>query len=173
MKIWIVLLRGINVGGHHIVPMKELRQLLENNGLEKVATYIQSGNIVCSYPTNPSHKISTLIEQKFGFKPSTFSLTVKNLKSVVENNPYPGDGGKTVHFFFFHSSPSSVDYKTLDDVKAENEHYQLIDNVLYLYAPDGIGRSKMVDKIPKAFAKNEMTARNLNTINKLAEMVEK
>ena len=46
MKTWIALLRGINVGGKNIVPMKDLRDLLESNGYQNVRTYIQSGNVV-------------------------------------------------------------------------------------------------------------------------------
>lgn len=171
MKTWIILLRGINVGGHRSLPMKDLRQLLETNGFAKVSTYIQSGNVVCEYPTNPSQEIGALIEKQFGFNPSSFVLSAVELQKIAQQNPYPKDAGKMVHFFFFHQQPESFDHKLLDSLKAENEEYKLIDKVFYLYAPDGIGRSKMVEKIPKAFAKEEMTARNLNTVNKLLEMV--
>lgn len=171
MKKWIVLLRGINVGGHHIVPMKELRQLMEDNGFENVATYIQSGNIVCQYPTKPDTEIGNLIEKQFGFNPSSFALSAEQLQKIAEDNPYPKDAGKAVHFFFFHEEPKTFDQELLNSLKAEKEEYQLIGNVFYLFAPDGIGRSKLVDKIPKAFSKAEMTARNLNTVNKLLGMI--
>ena len=151
--------------------MKDLVQLLEASGFEKVSTYIQSGNVVCQYPTKPETEIGHLIEKRYGFNPSSFVLSAEELQKIARQSPYPKDAGKMVHFFFFHQQPESVDYELLDSLKAENEEYKLIDNVFYLYAPDGIGRSKMVDKIPKAFAKAEMTARNLNTVNKLLEMI--
>lgn len=172
MKTWVVLLRGINVGGHHIVPMKELKQLMEENGFRQVSTYIQSGNVVCQYPTKPKAELGYLIEQQFGFNPSSFVLSAEDLQKVAEGSPYPKDAGKAVHFFFFHKPPEVVDFELLNSLKDETEYYQLLNNVFYLYAPNGIGRSKLVTKIDKAFGKAEMTARNLNTVNKLLEMVQ-
>lgn len=171
MKTWVILLRGINVGGHHIVPMKELRQLMEDNGFKKVSTYIQSGNVVCQYPTKPKTEIGSLIEKQFGFNPSSFVLSAEELQNIANNSPYSKDAGKAVHFFFFHKPPEIVDFQLLNSLKADTEYYQLFNNVFYLYAPDGIGRSALASKIDKAFGKAEMTARNLNTVNKLLEMV--
>lgn len=172
METWIILLRGINVGGHHIVPMKELRQMMEDDGFQSVATYIQSGNVVCQYPENPSNRVTQLIEQKFGFAPSSFVLKSSELRHIANNNPFPKDAGKAVHFFLFQEEPANIDFELMDSLKAETEEYSLIDKVFYFYAPDGIGRSKLIAKIDRIFSKAEMTARNLNTINKLLNMVE-
>ncbi len=171
METWIALLRGINVGGKHSVPMKELVKLLEANGFVNVKTYIQSGNVVFQYTTKPQDEMGQLIEEKFGFKPAVFILSKAELKKAVANNPFQNDHGKTIHFFFLKEDPSKIDYELLDSLKSESEAYQLIEKVFYLYAPDGIGRSKMVEKIGKAFPGVTMTARNLNTINKLMEMI--
>ncbi len=170
MSTWIALLRGINVGGKHIVPMKEFRSLLETNGFTNVKTYIQSGNVVLQSATKPQDEIGQLIEQNYGFKPSVFILSQEELKKAADNNPYQPDQGKAVHFFFFEEVPQSVDYELMDALKAPSEEYVLIEKVFYLHAPDGIGRSKLVEKIGKVFSKATMTARNLNTINKLLEM---
>lgn len=171
MKTWIALLRGINVGGKHIVPMKELTRLMETNGFTKVKTYIQSGNVVFQSSTKPKDEISELIEQHFGFKPYVFILSTADFKAAVLNNPFQTDVGKTVHFFFCEEEPT-INYALLEELKATSEEYKLIDKVFYLYAPDGIGRSKLVEKMGKAFTKVTMTARNLNTINKLLEMMD-
>ncbi len=167
MKTWIALLRGINVGGKHIIPMKELSKLLEEAGFAQVKTYIQSGNVVFQHATRPRDEIGQLIEGKFGFKPSVFILSVEDLQRAAANNPYPTDIGKTLHFFFFDKEPETVDEALLTSLQAASEEFVLIDKVFYLYAPDGIGRSKLVEKIGKAFPDVEMTARNWNTINKL------
>ncbi|MCB0634387.1 MAG: DUF1697 domain-containing protein [Saprospiraceae bacterium] len=171
MQTWIALLRGINVGGKHIVPMKELRQLLEADGFTNVQTYIQSGNVVLDSPDKPEDKIGELIERQFGFKPSVFALSGNDLKDAAANNPYQPELGKQVHFFFLEEAPDSVDYDLLDTLKTGSEAYELIEKVFYLYAPDGIGRSKLAEKMSKAFPPIAMTARNLNTINKLLEMI--
>lgn len=171
METWIVLLRGINVGGKHIVPMKELTKLLEANGFQQVKTYIQSGNVVLQYPTNPEEEIGQLIEQQFGFRPAVFVLSQADIEEAAAHNPYDPEQGKQVHFFFLEEEPTTVDYDLLESLKAESEQYQLIDKVFYLYAPDGIGRSKLVGKMHKVFPTATMTARNLNTVKKLLSMI--
>ena len=172
METWVALLRGINVGGKNILPMKELVKLMEAHGYSDVNTYIQSGNIVFKSAAKPSDEIGLLIESKFGFKPSVFILSAAELREAAEKNPYPTDIGKALHFFFCKQVPQAVDYKFLDGLKTASERYQLIDKVCYVYAPDGIGRSKLAEKMGRTFKDVTMTARNLNTINKLIEMVE-
>ncbi len=171
METWIALLRGINVGGKHMLPMKELTSLMAANGFSDVKTYIQSGNVVFKSASKPSDEIGTLIKGKFGFKPSVFILSASELKEAATNCPYQTDIGKTVHFFFCDQVPQAVDYEFLDGLKAPSEDYQFIDKVFYLYAPDGIGRSKLAEEMGRTFKDVTMTARNLNTINKLIEMV--
>lgn len=171
MKTWIALLRGINVGGNHIVPMKELKQLMETNGFSNVRTYIQSGNVVFESPQRPTNEIGQLIERKFGFMPYVFVLGKNQLMQAVANCPYESDHGKTIHYFFLDREPETIDHDLLESLKADSEQYALIEKVFYLYAPEGIGRSKLVERIGKALPGVTMTARNLNTINKLVEMV--
>ena len=172
MKTWIALLRGINVGGNHIVPMKELIKCMEDNGFSYVKTYIQSGNVVCKYPTDPAIKISQLVESQFGFKPMVFILGSEELMRAIKNNPFPTDVGKALHFFFCDKEPESLDHSFLMEWKKETEEYKMIEKVFYLYAPDGIGTSKLVEKMGKVFKGITMTARNYNTILKLSKMVE-
>ncbi len=172
METWVALLRGINVGGKNILPMKELVKLLETNGYTDVQTYIQSGNVVFKSAAKPSNEIGALIEGKFGFKPSVFILSDHELKEAAINSPFQTDIGKTLHFFFCDQVPQAVDYGFLDELKAPSEQYQLIDKVFYLYAPDGIGRSKLAEKMGRTFKDVIMTGRNLNTINKLIGMIE-
>jgi uncharacterized protein (DUF1697 family) len=169
---WIALLRGINITGRHIVPMKELRTLLEDFGCSNVRTYIQSGNVVFDNPRKLTDEIGAAIEDEFGFKPDVLVLTTKQFAAAIEKNPYRVDIGNSVHFFFCLTKPTTVDYDLLESVRADSESYQLIDKVFYLHAPDGVGRSKLVDKMGKAFKGVSMTARNLNTVRKIAEMAQ-
>ena len=73
MITYIALLRGINVGGANILPMKELTSVLESIGLQNVRTYIQSGNVVFqSTTTDPnelSRAIKTAVGESHGFEP--------------------------------------------------------------------------------------------------------
>lgn len=92
MQTYIALLRGINVGGHHKLPMAELRMLLTNAKFKNIKTYIQSGNVVFqSLETNTLNletTISTLIENQFGFKIPVLIKTPRQLQSIFENCPF-------------------------------------------------------------------------------------
>ncbi len=169
MKTYVLLFRGINVGGRNILPMKELVSLLEENLYKNIKTYIQSGNVVLQSPKKPDDNIRLEIQRKFGFKPNLIVLGKTDIDSAVSNNPYHSREGKTVHFFFCKRSPS-IDLEKLNGLKADSEEYFIKDKVLYFYAPEGVGRSKFAAKIESCLGV-PATGRNLNTVNKLQEMV--
>ncbi|MDX1479981.1 MAG: DUF1697 domain-containing protein [Saprospiraceae bacterium] len=169
---WIVLLRGINVGGRNILPMQDLRALLTGLGYQNIRTYIQSGNVVLLSPSRPDEEaIGTAIEKQFGFRPAVLILSAEDLQDATASNPYPADAGKAVHFYFCDQAPASIDHALLTDLKSDSESYELVGTVFYLYAPDGIGRSKLAAKVEKALPGVSLTGRNLNTVNKLLGMV--
>lgn len=171
MTTWIALLRGVNVGGKHRVSMKTLVSLMETKGFADVKTYIQSGNLVLRHPTRPKDEIGLLIQNAFGFKPEVFILSKADLLQSLANNPYQVKEGKHLHFFFCDKTPKTLDYAFLESLRIPSEEYQLIGNVFYFHTPEGIGRSKLAEKMGRAFPGISMTARNLNTLNKLAEML--
>ena len=175
MNTFVALFRGINVGGHHSLPMRELVEILENLGLENVRTYIQSGNVVFQSKKNHLARLSTdislAIQDIKGFKPNVLLLTPKDFQSAIEASPYNCDDGKLLHFFFLSETPENPDMESLEALKSETEEYQLINKVFYLHAPDGIGRSKLAAKVEKAMG-IPLTARNWNTIRKIRLMVD-
>jgi len=174
MEAYIALLRGINVGGKNRLPMKELVALLETNGLKNVKTYIQSGNIIFSSShaadTDISEIISTWINTQFGFKVEVIVLKRSTFNLIIENNPYRIGEGKTIHFYFCKTA-ANINTEKIEKYHSETEEYQLIGNVFYLYAPNGIGRSKLVANI-EACLGVQATGRNLNTINKLKQLAD-
>ena len=175
MQTWIGLLRGINVGGHNILPMAALRSDLESLKLENVRTYIQSGNVVFdSAETSASslaNKIGQLIEERHGFRPHLLLLSHEDLLAAVESNPFPeaADDPKTLHFAFLAQPAVDPNMKALDDAKSSSENYKLTDRVFYLHAPDGIGRSKLAAKAEK-YLGVVATGRNFRTVEKLLSM---
>jgi len=150
--------------------MKELASLMNECGYENVKTYIQSGNVIFNAPGNIDTKTGALVEKKFGFKPEVLILSSKDLNQAIENNPYSAAEGKQCHFYFCKSYPDSINTAKLTELKAASEEYFIKGKVFYLYAPDGIGRSKLAARI-EACLGVPGTARNLNTVNKLSEMV--
>ena len=92
-KTYIVLLRGINVGGNNLVPMKELVVALSESKYQNINTYIQSGNIVLQSQNRPDD-IGSIIQERFGFEPEVYVLDKAELETAVANNPFSSPNGK-------------------------------------------------------------------------------
>ncbi len=151
MNTYIALFRGINVGGRHILPMKDLIRILEDIGCAKIKTYIQSGNVVFNTEENNrsklAEKISQVIAESFKFKPKVLLLEASELEAAIKNNPFDTENGKVLHFSFLESVPVAPDLEGLAAIKTESEEFKLQNNIFYLYALDGIGRSKLAAKL--------------------------
>jgi uncharacterized protein (DUF1697 family) len=177
MDTYIALFRGINVGGNNPLPMLELVTLLEEFGLSNVKTYIQSGNAVFqSKQVNSeelSQKISAAIEKRRGFVAQVLILDVNEFRTAIASNPFPEAEAEpnTLHCFFLSSLPEQPNLKALETVKKDSEQFRLLDKIFYLYAPEGIGRSKLAMKVEKTLGV-AVTARNWRTVSKIMEMVE-
>jgi uncharacterized protein (DUF1697 family) len=175
MNTYIAFLRGINVGGNNILPMKELSKVLEDLGLENVKTYLASGNVVFQSEMTDlaglSGDIKAAIGRSHGFTPQILIRSAQELRQAIATNPFPeGESEpKTLHAYFLESVPTSPDLAQLDSVKSASERYKLVDTVFYLYAPDGIGRSKMATSVEKALGV-PATARNWRTVDKVMAM---
>lgn len=168
IETYIVLLRGINVGGRNLVPMKELAALLGKGGYQNIKTYIQSGNIVLQSQKRPDD-ITSIIREEFGIEPVVYLLEDFELNAAIENNPYSSPKGNEIHFYFCKDKPK-IDSLKLEKYKSESEKFYIDGKVFYLYAPDGIGRSKLVANLESCLGV-AATGRNLNTIYKLQQMV--
>lgn len=175
METIIALLRGINVGGHNKLPMRDLAALLAEMGLVNVQTYIQSGNVVLQTErTNLpelAQEISAAIGKRHGFRPQVMLLRLVDLQTAVTHNPFPAAQAnhKTLHFYFLESVPATPDLAALEALKTDTEQFQLIDKVFYLHVPDGMGRSKLAAKVEKALGV-ATTARNWRTVSKMLAM---
>ncbi len=174
MTNYIALFRGINVGGRNRLAMKDLVSILEGLGYENIRTYIQSGNVVlesekpCS--DQDSGKISDAIEAEVGFRPNVLLLSAEDLRAALAGNPFPTSEGKTLHFSFLETEPLAPDLDTLAQLKSETEQFKLDGKVFYLHAPDGIGRSKLAEKVERCLGVSA-TGRNLNTVNAILKML--
>lgn len=176
MNTYIALFRGINVGGNNILLMKDLAAVLKDLGCRNVKTYIQSGNVVFKIKPSNTNKlaeeISSRILHKFGFEPKVLLLELTEIQTAIDNNPFPTDVGKALHFFFAACEPVSPDLEQLSAIKFDAEEFKLIGKVFYLFTPDGTGRSKLAAKVEKCLGV-PVTARNWNTVNKLISLADK
>ncbi len=177
MKIYIALLRGINVGGKTTLPMAGLVSALEAVGGQTVRTYIQSGNAVFqSVEMDPillAGRLSAEINARFGIQPFVFILGLEKLIQAMENNPFPATQADPsyLHLGFLATVPSAPDLEKLERLKTPGEQYQLVEDVFYLYAPDGVGRSRLAAGVEKVLGV-PMTDRNWRTVEKIRKMAQ-
>jgi uncharacterized protein (DUF1697 family) len=177
---YAALLRGINVGGAKKVPMATLRTLLEGLGYGGVRTYLQSGQAVfsCDHGDEESlaGEITRAIEKHFGFGVDVIVRDHAYLKAVAEACPFPAADleAKQLHVTYF-SAPVEPDrFAGIDRAAHLPEEFRLGDRALYLYAPDGLGRSKLAEQLSRPRVNKGLiaTTRNWNTVVKLVEMTE-
>ena len=176
MTVYVALFRGINVGGHHKLPMRDLRDILESVGCDNVKTYIQSGNAVfCSSesPTVLETEIRTAVDTRFGFAPRVLIIEVDQLRAIAAANPYP-DAEQTptlLHISVLEQPPDAPDLDTLKAICSQSEQFALIGRAFYLYARDGIGRSRLAARVETALGV-QATGRNWRTVSKLLELAD-
>src|SRR5688572_12598820 len=172
---FIVLLRGVNVGGATSFSTKDFVSLLEAAGLRHIETYIQSGNAVFQADTNDTaglaKKIRTGIQRKQALAPDVMVLRSNEFARAVAANPYGGadSNPKALHLMFLASTPKKVELATFEKSRAHGEEFSGKGRVLYFWAPDGIGRSKLFSRIEKLLGV-AVTARNWRTVCKLLEL---
>lgn len=175
MTTLIALLRGINVVGNNKLPMKALSALLTEMGLHDVRTYIQSGNVVfrCDQKNKAAlaAKISSAVEVQHGFAPRVLLLDAAELREAIAVNPFPEATAdpKSLHLFFLADVPQHPDLNSLEAIRTDSERYKLAGKVFYLHTPEGFGPSKLAARVEKLLGV-PTTARNWNTVRKLAEM---
>ena len=135
MKTYIALFRGINVGGNNMLPMKELKVVLEKNGCESVRTYIQSGNVILNSSAADvaklARQLSAAVAKSHGFEPWVLLLTRAELERAAAGNPFPAaENPQSVHLFFLDGVPKKPDLKALEALKTKTEGFALKDRVL-------------------------------------------
>lgn len=174
MKTYVALLRGINVGGKNLLPMKDLVALLEALGAQGVRTYIQSGNAVFRH-RDPSTKlvkrVRAAIHKSHGFDPHVLLTDLSSLERAAAANPFPeGESDpKSLHLFFLSGKPKKPNMDALEELRAPRERFHLGALAFYLHAPDGIARSKLAARAEKALGV-PVTARNWRTVGKVIEL---
>ncbi|WP_175409372.1 DUF1697 domain-containing protein [Streptomyces sp. TRM64462] len=178
---YAALLRGINVGGAKKVPMAELRAVLTGLGHSDVRTYLQSGNAVFTSASGADEgalaaELEAALQRHFGFPVDCLVRGGPYLRAVVDACPFPAAElePKQLHVTYLSEPVTEDRFASVDRAAFLPEEFRLGDRVLYLYLPDGMGRSKLADVLarPALFKGVTATSRNWNTVVKLAEMAQ-
>jgi uncharacterized protein (DUF1697 family) len=167
MTTFVALLRAVNVGGTGLLPMKDLSALCTQLGFAGVRTYIQSGNVVFRSDLSEARARKALEEalaERFGNRVDVMIRSASELRAVLSANPFPDAPPARVAVVF---SSNPIPKSAVDEVIAPGgEQAAAGKRELYLFYPDGMGRSKL--KLPAAIGRT--TARNINTVAKLVAM---
>ncbi|PRY78782.1 uncharacterized protein (DUF1697 family) [Yoonia maritima] len=173
MAKFVAFLRGINVGGNCKIPMADLRELCaEVTNDPDVRSYIASGNLVFEtdrVAADVAAQISGAIKQKFGFEVPVLVLSEMNMRAISSSCPFPDEAGNKVHAFLCLNDPA-VNQDKIDCLKTPTEQIAIIDRTVWFFAPEGVGRSKLMANMESCIG--PATARNLNTISKMVEMLD-
>ena len=177
MNKYISILRGINVSGQKIIKMAKLKSNFESCGFTNVQTYIQSGNVVFCSDIKSRLKIKERIENKiievYNFSVPTFILTKSKIEKAITGIPF--DVSKIdfskVSITFLDSVPKNNSIENIEKFQGKNEKIVITEDVIYLYCPDGFGKTKLSNNFFEKKLNVTATSRNWKTTNKLSEMI--
>lgn len=177
MKTYISILRGINVSGKKLIKMDVLKNLYQSLGFYEVKTYVQSGNVVFAAEELESKTLATKISQQialaFGFDVPVIVIGIDELNNIISNNPFLQDLQKDpafLHVTFVSTPPEKYDTKAIEDKEQEGEKIFFTDIAIYLYCPNGYGRTKLTNNFLEDKLKVPLTTRNWKTTNELLKI---
>jgi uncharacterized protein (DUF1697 family) len=180
VAVVISMLRAVNVGGHNKIKMDTLMALYKSLKLRDAQTYVQSGNVIFRTDERDmarlAKRIEDGIERKFGFRPDVILRTVAEMRDVVARNPFAKRRGiepAKLLVSFLAGKPGEDGREKVRQMKCDPEELRIEGRELYIYFPNGQGRSKLSGAALEKMLKTQGTGRNWNSVTKMLEMAEK
>jgi uncharacterized protein (DUF1697 family) len=176
MTTYVALLRAVNVGGNNLIKMSDLRDLLTGLGLEEVKTHLQSGNAVFNSRsrdrTKLSNEISAAIQEAHGHRPDVILRTADELRRALDRVPFDASANPSLVLINFLADTADPEGAKKLAAYEGPETVMVHGSEVFIHYPEGMGRSKL-NRVPmEKMLGTRGTARNLNTVRKLLEMVE-
>ena len=174
---YVALLRGINVGGHHKLPMRVLAAMFMAAGCEDVRTYIQSGNVVFGAAPALAEgipaRITDVIAANHGFQIPVVMRKASDFDRIVRDNPFLGAGADPakLHVGFLAAVPDPARIAQLDPDRSPPDVFEVRGGEVYLHFPAGVARSKLDNAYFDRTLNTVCTIRNWRTVGKLNEML--
>jgi len=179
MTVYVSMLRGVNVGGSGLVKMEPLREAYESIGLADVRTLLQSGNVLfrCGLTDRERlvKRIMQEIERRFDLQIEVVLRTLAEVASIVDRGPVlsPRADKSKLLVMFLSAVPDAAAQAALRKWHKDKELKELLElrgPEIYLYYPEGVGRSKLTGAVIESKLDTAGTARNWNTLLKLVEV---
>jgi len=176
---YISLLRGINVSGQKSIKMADLKSLFEKHGLTNIVTYIQSGNVIFESEETDRDKlcseIEKFIEKKYKFHVPVDIRTSQDFGEIIKSCPYnpinlEKDGTKVL-VSFLSSKPAKKKVEDFMRFVVAPEKVVFLGQEVYLYCPNGYGKSKLNNNLLENKLGLKATTRNWKSVLKLFELV--
>ena len=173
---YVALLRGINVGGKNMLPMKDLAGMFAAAECTKVRTYIQSGNVIFEAPVGApgiADTITANIEKRFGFRIPVILRSSQQLLKTIRDNPYLAavEDQRWLHVYFLANAPNARSIAALDPERSAPDAFHVRGQEIYLHLPNGMARTKLTNAYFDSKLSTTCTARNWATVLKLSEMM--
>lgn len=179
MREYVSLLRGINVGGKRMIRMPDLVKLYEDNGLEDVITYIQSGNILFNSSSDDlaciEKTIENAIRKQYGFEVPVIIRSARMLEAINLNNPFLNSGiadTERLYLTFLKYEPSPQKVSAIESIVDEHDKFELIGKEIYIYCEQRYSDTKYSNSFFESKLKVGASTRNWNTVNKLIELTQ-
>lgn len=180
MSTYISMLRGINVSGQNLIKMNALTDLYREMNFIDVQTYIQSGNVIFRFRGEPrqdlEQDISIRIKKTFSLDIPVIIFNLDELSDIIKRNPYASDPTKNIsqlYVTFLSAKPNNPDINLINSKKSPGEEIKITENAVYLYCPDGYGKTKLSN----TFLENKLgvnaTTRNWKSTLELHKMAER
>jgi uncharacterized protein (DUF1697 family) len=176
MTRYAALLRAINLGSRARVSMPGLRALVEGLGHDDVATYLQSGNVVFSAAGGNSARIAAgiraRIAEELDLDVAVLVRSAADLARVAKGNPFADRerSGDELHVTFLEDQPDAAKAAALAAPANEPAEFALEGREVYLFCPDGYGRTKLNNALFEKRLGVAATTRNWRTVRALADM---
>lgn len=169
----VSLLRGINVGGHNLIPMTRLRGIYEALGSQDVETYLQSGNVVVRSDETPealAGNVERAIARELGLDIKVLARTHAELQAIVSADPFPDTDPSRRLVMFLSDAPAADKAAEFARVTSGPDEAILLGREMHLHCPNGIGRTKLIQLLSDRRLGVTATARNWRTVTRLLEL---
>lgn len=177
MTTYISLLRGINVNGQKIIKMNLLKNMFHNLGFEQVITYLQSGNVIFESEEKNVNTLTELIQTRilneFGFEVPVVVVEKYKLAAIIKNNPFSKHQEKEINALyvsFLGAEAELYDEKNILNKKQDGEEIIFSKHAIYLYCPNGYGKTKLHTTFLESKLKVMITTRNWKTTMELLRL---
>jgi uncharacterized protein (DUF1697 family) len=177
METYIALLRGINVSGHKMIKMDELKRVMGTSNFSNIRTYIQSGNIIFETEKQDSafleKQIGGIIFNNFGFSVPVVIRSRDELEKIHKKNPFLGKRNEPVeklHVTLLSEEPDLLNLKKIEGSSFLPDEFIISGKEVYLFCPNGYGRTKLTNTFFENKLKLTATTRNWKTIETLLHL---